>query len=317
MLGDNPKRISTNGDGSVLFVKSIFKTLQGEGPNVGMPAIFVRLGGCNLACSFCDTEFEQYSEQKLSSILQIIQRISKNKKGIKSVNLVIITGGEPFRQPINALCKELLNLNFSIQIETNGTLYRKIPKEVEIICSPKVVNRKYLSIRKDLLPHISAFKFLISSNIEGYSEVPELGQKEYNIPVFVQAMDEYSSEINIKNKHKAIDIDLSAFKSSALVNESVDVPKYSAVTDLKDEIPTTYVPARNTIFLSYALGFAEVVGAYDIFMGAHMMDSANYPDCRPEYLKSFEQMANLATKAGAEGKKISIHAPLIEMSNLR
>lgn len=114
--------------------------------------------------------------------------------------------------------------------------------------------------------------------------------------------------------HKVINLDLSAFRSTALISDDVDVPKYDNADELGDEIPVTYVPARNTIFLSYALGYAEVIGSSDIYIGAHMTDSANYPDCRPEYLKSFENMANLATKAGVEGDKINIHAPLIEMS---
>jgi len=114
--------------------------------------------------------------------------------------------------------------------------------------------------------------------------------------------------------HRVINVDLSAFKTTALINEDLAVPKYDNAQEIGDKIPVTYVPARNTIFLSYALGYAEVIGASDIYIGAHMTDSANYPDCRPEYLKSFEAMANLATKAGTEGKKINIHAPLINMS---
>ncbi len=114
--------------------------------------------------------------------------------------------------------------------------------------------------------------------------------------------------------HRIINLDLSAFSSTALVNKDLNVPKYKNAEDVGNQIPVTYVPARNTIFLSYALGYAEVIGASDIYIGAHMMDSANYPDCRTEYLKSFEAMANLATKAGVEGNKINIHAPLIEMS---
>lgn len=206
MLGDNPKRPPTIGDGSSLLVKNIFKTLQGEGPHAGMPAIFIRLGGCNLACSFCDTEFENYQKHYLFEILKTIEKLSLNSQSIRSVNLVVITGGEPFRQPINALCEKLLSLGFAIQIETNGTLYREIPKEVDIICSPKVSNNKYLSVREDLLPKIMAFKFLISSNIEFYESVPELGQSKYNIPVFVQAMDEYNVKINKKNQQMAVEL---------------------------------------------------------------------------------------------------------------
>ncbi|MDP4709250.1 MAG: 7-carboxy-7-deazaguanine synthase QueE [Rickettsiaceae bacterium] len=206
MLGDNPKRPAIMGDGTSLLVKNIFKTLQGEGPHAGLPAIFIRLGGCNLACSFCDTEFEDYQKYALSEIVDTIEKLSLNSKSIRSVALVIITGGEPFRQPINRLCEDLLSSGFAVQIETNGTLYREIPKDVDIICSPKVSNNKYLSVQQDLLPRVTAFKFLISGNIEFYASVPELGQLEYNIPVFVQAMDEYDAKINAKNQQMAVDL---------------------------------------------------------------------------------------------------------------
>ncbi|HEY0565709.1 MAG TPA: 7-cyano-7-deazaguanine synthase, partial [Terriglobales bacterium] len=87
--------------------------------------------------------------------------------------------------------------------------------------------------------------------------------------------------------------------------------------ELKSDIPLTYVPARNTIFLSFALGFAEVVGAHDIFIGVNALDYSGYPDCRPEFIHAFEQMANLATKAGVEGSRLTIHTPLIEMTKAR
>lgn len=114
--------------------------------------------------------------------------------------------------------------------------------------------------------------------------------------------------------HQVINIDLSAFSTSSLINKSKPVPKYESAQALGNAIPSTYVPARNTIFLSYALGYAEVIGANDIYIGAHSNDCANYPDCRPEYLKSFEIMANLATKQTTEGSKIHIHAPLLAMT---
>ena len=165
---------------------------------------------------------------------------------------------------------------------------------------------------------------LVSGGLDS-STVLAILQKE-NVEIYAISFyyaQNHSIEINkikdfIKNynvsDHRVINIDLSAFSSTALVNDDMEVPKYESSDDLGDKIPVTYVPARNTIFLSYALGYAEVVGASDIYIGAHMTDSANYPDCRPEYLKSFENMANLATKAGVEGNKINIHAPLIEMS---
>jgi len=203
MLGDNPKRPPIFGDGLTLYVQKIFKTLQGEGPNVGCPAVFVRLGGCNLACEFCDTEFENYNSQKLAEIITSVQDYSGNV-----IKLVVITGGEPLRQPIEALCQRLIDLGYIVQIETNGTIYRKLPREVEIICSPKVVNNKYLKIREEFLPRLTAIKFLISDNIKTYSWVPELGQTEYKIPVFLQAIDQYNPELNKANKSLAVKLAL-------------------------------------------------------------------------------------------------------------
>ena len=115
-------------------------------------------------------------------------------------------------------------------------------------------------------------------------------------------------------QHRIINIDLRSFGGSALTDDILEVPKYQDYHELQDDIPITYVPARNTIFLSYALGFAEIVGALDIFIGVHATDYANYPDCRPEFIKSFENLANLATASGVQGNKITIHAPLINMS---
>jgi 7-carboxy-7-deazaguanine synthase len=206
MLGDNPIRRLEHGDGSHLMVKTIFKTLQGEGLHVGVPSIFLRLGGCNLACNFCDTEFEDFKKIPVELITNQIQNLSLNDQNIRSVHLVVITGGEPFRQPIAKLCRILLNDNFGVQIETNGTIYREVPPGVDIICSPKVVNGKYHSIRDDLLKRISAFKFLISDGRKEYSAVPDLGQVKYNVPVFVQAMDELDPEINMINKKLAVEI---------------------------------------------------------------------------------------------------------------
>ncbi|HJK86275.1 MAG TPA: 7-cyano-7-deazaguanine synthase QueC [Candidatus Megaira endosymbiont of Nemacystus decipiens] len=134
-----------------------------------------------------------------------------------------------------------------------------------------------------------------------------------NNVIEVEKIKKFVRDYNI-HSHKIIDLDLSVFRISSLVNQELDVPKYSNAKEVGSSIPNTYVPARNTIFLSYALGYAETVGASNIFIGAHASDSANYPDCRPEYIKSFENMANLATKQGIEGHKIKICAPLLRMS---
>ena len=115
-------------------------------------------------------------------------------------------------------------------------------------------------------------------------------------------------------KHLIINIDLRIIGGSALTDD-IHVPKGRSIQQMEKEIPITYVPARNTIFLSYALSWAEVLGALDIFIGVNAIDYSGYPDCRPEYIDAFERMANLGTKAGVEGTtKIKIRTPLIHMT---
>ena len=114
--------------------------------------------------------------------------------------------------------------------------------------------------------------------------------------------------------HKIIPIDLRAFGGSALTDD-IDVPKDRESTDMADNIPVTYVPARNTIFLSFALAWAEVLGSSDIFIGVNALDYSGYPDCRPEFIQAFQRMARLATKTGVEGStEITIHMPLVSLT---
>jgi 7-cyano-7-deazaguanine synthase len=114
-------------------------------------------------------------------------------------------------------------------------------------------------------------------------------------------------------RHVIVDIDLRVFGASALTSD-IAVPKGRSVPEIAHGIPITYVPARNTIFLSYALALAEVSDSSDIFLGVNALDYSGYPDCRPEYIQAFEQMANLATKAGVEGRRLTIHAPLMQQT---
>lgn len=115
-------------------------------------------------------------------------------------------------------------------------------------------------------------------------------------------------------RHVVCNLDLRVFGGSALTSD-VEVPKHDSVDEIgDDEIPLTYVPARNTVFLSYALAYAEVVGASDIFIGVSALDYSGYPDCRPEYIAAYERMANLATRAGVEGNGLKIHTPLIDLT---
>ncbi len=114
-------------------------------------------------------------------------------------------------------------------------------------------------------------------------------------------------------RHVIVDIDLRVFGGSALTAD-IPVPKDRPLGEIAHEIPITYVPARNTIFLSFGLAYAEVLGANDIYIGVNALDYSGYPDCRPEYIAAYERMANLATKAGVEGHRLTIHTPLIDLT---
>lgn len=120
---------------------------------------------------------------------------------------------------------------------------------------------------------------------------------------------ERTSRLMGAQEHKVVRLDLGTIGGSALTDTSIDVPEEEG-----EGIPVTYVPARNTVFLSIALGWAEVLGAQDIFIGVNAVDYSGYPDCRGEYIKAFEQMANLATKAAVEGQKVNIQTPLLELT---
>lgn len=111
-------------------------------------------------------------------------------------------------------------------------------------------------------------------------------------------------------EHRVVHLDINQFGGSALTDRSIAVP----TAGVEPGIPVTYVPARNTIMLSLALGWAEVIGANDIFVGVNAIDYSGYPDCRPEFIRAFEAMANLATKSAVEGQRLQLHAPLIELS---
>ena len=133
----------------------------------------------------------------------------------------------------------------------------------------------------------------------------EYGQKQVAEISFAKQM---AQKLGAK-EHRTVRVDIGAFGGSALTDADIDVP----VGDTAEGIPITYVPARNTVFLSYALGFAEVLQAHDIFIGVNAVDYSGYPDCRPEFIAAFEAMANLATRIGVEGKPVKIRTPLIDL----
>lgn len=191
-------------NGQHLAVNSIFYTIQGEGPFAGAPAVFVRLAGCNLQCPGCDTE---YTERVSTPILDIAQMVNKHKD---KTRLVVITGGEPFRQSIGPFVDHMLNLGYSVQIETNGTLFQELSfynEDLVIICSPKTGQ-----INAKLMPHIYALKYvgrrgrlskedglpiiaLEHPNHKGLARPP----KEWGGEIYLQAEDQQDAMLNKYN----------------------------------------------------------------------------------------------------------------------
>ena len=146
-----------------------------------------------------------------------------------------------------------------------------------------------------------------NQGFELYALTFNYGQRhDFELKSAQKIVDQYQ----VKN-HSVVDIDLAQFGGSALTDE-IDVPKDRSESEMTD-IPLTYVPARNTVFLSLALAWAETLNAFDIFIGVNALDYSGYPDCRPEYIAAFEKTANLATKAGISGASFKIHTPLINM----
>jgi 7-cyano-7-deazaguanine synthase len=148
----------------------------------------------------------------------------------------------------------------------------------------------------------------VRDGFEPYALSFEYGQRHH---IEILAAKRVAASLGVR-EHRIAQIDLRVFGGSALTDE-IPVPK-DRDQEKASAIPITYVPARNTIFLSYALAWCEVLGAADIFMGANAVDYSGYPDCRPEFISAFETLANVATKAGVEGARFRIHAPLLAMS---
>jgi len=149
----------------------------------------------------------------------------------------------------------------------------------------------------------------IAEGHEAYALSFDYGQRHQ---IEIEAARRVANSLGSK-EHRVAKIDLRIFGGSALT-EDVDVPKQRSETEIAHGIPVTYVPARNTIFLAYALGWAEIISASDIFLGVNAIDYSGYPDCRPEFIEAFKTLANLATKAGLEGRRFQIHTPLIKLT---
>ncbi|MHB8285572.1 MAG: 7-carboxy-7-deazaguanine synthase QueE [Caulobacteraceae bacterium] len=156
MFGANPARAQEIGDGHSLWIQEVFYTLQGEGPFSGEPSVFVRTGGCNLKCFWCDTDFE--SSTWRPSLADLLQRIDAVRP--RHCDLIVLTGGEPFRQNIAPLVAALLDRGLRVQLETNGTLWIDLPwsDKLTVVCSPKTRR-----LDERLIPHIDAYKYVIGA----------------------------------------------------------------------------------------------------------------------------------------------------------
>jgi organic radical activating enzyme len=196
-----------------LYIKSIFKTIQGEGPFSGYSSIFIRFGYCNLACFFCDTDFEtDLKEQTVLEVLEEVKKLAEDK-----IKLVVITGGEPFVQLLlSDLVSELLKENFIVQIETAGSLYQKLDfdnENLHIVCSPKTGK-----LNPEIENYINYYKYIIS--FDNYSDedgLPILSTQFENKPqkiarpknlkkIYISPMDQYNLEINQKNLKACVEI---------------------------------------------------------------------------------------------------------------
>ena len=169
------------------------------------------------------------------------------------------------------------------------------------------MNKKAVVLYSGGLDSTTCMAIAKNDGFEAYALSFSYGQRH---SVELEKAKQYAPLIGAAD-HRVVDVDLRQFGGSALTDD-IEVPKNQLA---EDEIPVTYVPARNTIFLSFALGWAEVLGAKDIYIGVNALDYSGYPDCRPEFISAFENMANLATKAGVEGDEpYTIHTPLIQLS---
>ena len=176
----------------------------------------------------------------------------------------------------------------------------------------KSINKRAVILLSGGLDSTTCLAIARSEGFEVYALTANYGQRHQ---VEIEFARRIAKQYGVQ-KHTIIDIDLRQFGGSALTDDDIDVPKNRSLGEMEHEIPITYVPARNTIFLSYALAWAEVLGSTDIFTGVNAVDYSGYPDCRPEYISAFETMANLATKAGVEENKLTIHTPLIDLTKV-
>lgn len=214
-----PEKRVDHEDGSFLSVNSLFHTIQGEGPFAGTPAVFVRLAGCNLQCPMCDTEYTKRESYSIREIVESVRdaipywpsgRRHDPEPYRAPTNLVVITGGEPFRQPIGPLIQALINHGYRVQVETNGTLFQSAPyasDRLTVVCSPKAGK-----VNKDLFPWIKAWKYVATAaSIDPADGLPRHALEHPNggrlyrppsgttVPIYLQPVDEQDPAANARN----------------------------------------------------------------------------------------------------------------------
>jgi organic radical activating enzyme len=210
MRGKNPTRSQDLGTGLELWVQEVFYTLQGEGPFSGQPSVFVRLAGCNLKCYWCDTDFE--SSTWKPSLEELLARVNEIRP--EHCRLIVLTGGEPFRQNIKPLIESFLAQNLSIQIETNGTLWVDVPEHpnLYIVCSPKTP-----ALNAQIVPRITSYKYVLAVDcIDPVDGLPtastqmagaaqRIARPRPGADVYVMPLDEFSEEKNKENRRCCVD----------------------------------------------------------------------------------------------------------------
>ncbi|MEM9101890.1 MAG: 7-carboxy-7-deazaguanine synthase QueE [Pseudomonadota bacterium] len=232
MFGQNPIRKQVVDNGEKLWVQEVFPTLQGEGPFVGWPSVFVRLAGCNLRCYFCDTEFE--SSQWHPTLDELLENIEQHLQSLPHCRLIVLTGGEPFRQNITPLVNRLLASNKLVQIETAGTLgldhFPYTHNNLHIVCSPKTPQVD-VSMR-----YANAWKYVINGDIDLTDGLPlnstQIAGKKSRIarptndaPVYVMPCDEKNAQKNAAHQKSATDIAMRyGYRLCLQLHKIVDIP---------------------------------------------------------------------------------------------
>lgn len=209
MFGENPVRHSDPSDGASLWVQSVFYTIQGEGPFAGQPAVFVRLAGCNLRCWFCDTDFE--SSTWRPAIDELVAEVDRVMAPV--ADLVVVTGGEPFRQNLAPFVQRLLDAGRRVQIETNGTLWVELPRvpALSIVCSPKTPR-----LDPTLVSRISAYKYVVgdgelseddglpSACTQRRGRIARIARPTGGVPVYLMPRDDLEAAANSKNRDACV-----------------------------------------------------------------------------------------------------------------